>query len=109
MPDVKRKDVRQMQLGKPSCADDVKAHAARHVHLEQTRPAFGLEVEEPNGAAGMLGPSTGSSYRPVSAQIERAEATRRIPAAAVDPAGRGVERVTPFRFENTEVRPGPGQ
>jgi hypothetical protein len=62
MTDVKRKVVRQMQVGNPRRADDVKAHSARHMYRERMRPAFGLEVEEPNGAACMLGPDIGSSH-----------------------------------------------
>jgi hypothetical protein len=67
MPNAKRKVLGKMQCGNARCADDVKAHTARHVHLEQMWAAFGLKVEESNGAACMLRSSIGSGYRPVSA------------------------------------------
>ncbi len=109
VPDAERVAGGKAHIANPGGRDHVNTGAAGHVELEDMRPALGLEVEEPNGPARVLGPGIGGGHCPIGAQVERAEGSRRIPAAPGDPAGRGVEGVTPVRAEDTQVGTRSGQ
>ncbi|MDQ2959958.1 MAG: hypothetical protein M3R48_02775 [Candidatus Dormibacteraeota bacterium] len=109
MRDAERKAGRQTEIGNPRRADDVKTRAAGDVNLEKMWPACGFEVEEADGSACVLGSSIGGCHCLISAQVEHAEGSGRIPAAPVGAAQRGVERVSPVRTEDAQVCPGPDQ